>query len=295
MYLNTTTFFMLYDILMALLLSFSLPKLLIPKKLHNHPHLIITLIEFVAFTILFFLSKIMFMLIPFGLISILFLSCFFLYQDSIARKSFVVFAIYFVMISCEIICTTIFRVLNYIFPVLNLSTTFIAESEDQTTYFFYLLIIGLLFLIVYYFIVPILKTFIDIIYIKITLQLAFPFVLILIFANVFWVFDLTKQVYMISIFIFLLLYLCCCILLLRGLRNFRKYNSLQSKQKLRKEQLLLQISHSKVLEHQYADIYKWNHDINNHLLALDYLIKQLDYEGAETYIEKILTHEEDSK
>lgn len=72
-----------------------------------------------------------------------------------------------------------------------------------------------------------------------------------------------------------------------GIRNLyiqEKNRILREKQvSLKKEQLELMNS----LELEYQDLRKWNHDIENHLLSMNYLMKTEKYNEARQYLDSI--------
>lgn len=72
-----------------------------------------------------------------------------------------------------------------------------------------------------------------------------------------------------------------------GIRNLyiqEKNRILREKQvSLKKEQLELMSS----LELEYQDLRKWNHDIENHLLSMNYLMKTEKYNEARQYLDSI--------
>lgn len=55
------------------------------------------------------------------------------------------------------------------------------------------------------------------------------------------------------------------------------------KNRSKKEQLELMNS----LELEYQDLRKWNHDIENHLLSMNYLMKTEKYNEARQYLDSI--------
>ena len=57
------------------------------------------------------------------------------------------------------------------------------------------------------------------------------------------------------------------------------------------EALLLkkQLNSSKTLSAEYASLRKWNHDIENHLFSLSYLINAKNYSEADKYLESVLS------
>ena len=62
------------------------------------------------------------------------------------------------------------------------------------------------------------------------------------------------------------------------------------------EALLLkkQLNASKTLSAEYASLRKWNHDIENHLFSLSYLINAKNYSEADKYLESVLSPKADS-
>ena len=89
--------------------------------------------------------------------------------------------------------------------------------------------------------------------------------------------------------IYWLLCLICYPLFLFGVRALRK----QGRKRQRKNQQLLiakeQLAFSQQSEEEYASLRKWNHDSENHLLALAYLMESDKTAHAAEYVESLLS------
>lgn len=93
-------------------------------------------------------------------------------------------------------------------------------------------------------------------------------------------------------FIPVLLYIiCCCItfpLFMHGL-NLLKKEQIAFNQNLHKMELLKkQMEVSEELKQEYVKIRKWNHNIENHLLSLEYLTRTRKANEAEKYCSSVL-------
>ena len=79
---------------------------------------------------------------------------------------------------------------------------------------------------------------------------------------------------------------------LMGIKNLRFQ---ERKRILRERQIELlkeQLDFFEDLTIEYQNLRKWNHDIENHLLSMNYLIKAGKYEETEKYLHNIMTTEE---
>ncbi|GAA6263264.1 hypothetical protein F110043I8_02490 [Ruminococcus sp. f11] len=50
-----------------------------------------------------------------------------------------------------------------------------------------------------------------------------------------------------------------------------------------------QMNDSVQLSNEYANLRKWNHDIENHIMSVMYLMNMKKYEEAETYTASVLS------
>ena len=49
------------------------------------------------------------------------------------------------------------------------------------------------------------------------------------------------------------------------------------------------MEYTKEMEHEYRSVRKWNHDMENHLFSLNYLIREKKYHEADSYLETIFS------
>ena len=83
--------------------------------------------------------------------------------------------------------------------------------------------------------------------------------------------------------------LLCCLIIARAFHNI-------SVREKRHELLIQQMSflqkqleYTKDMEQEYRSVRKWNHDMENHLFSLNYLIRAKKYHEADAYLKTILS------
>ena len=81
----------------------------------------------------------------------------------------------------------------------------------------------------------------------------------------------------------------CCLIIVRAFHNI-------SVREKRHELLLQKLNfiqkqreYTKEMEHEYRSVRKWNHDMENHLFSLNYLIREKKYHEADSYLETIFS------
>ena len=91
------------------------------------------------------------------------------------------------------------------------------------------------------------------------------------------------------IILYWFLNLLCCLIIARAFHNI-------SVREKRHELLIQQMSflqkqleYTKDMEQEYRSVRKWNHDMENHLFSLNYLIRTQKYLEADVYLETILS------
>lgn len=91
------------------------------------------------------------------------------------------------------------------------------------------------------------------------------------------------------IILYWFLNLLCCLIIARAFHNI----SLREKRhKLLVQQMSFlqkQLEYTTEMEQEYQSVRKWNHDMENHLFSLNYLIRTQKYLEADVYLETILS------
>ena len=76
------------------------------------------------------------------------------------------------------------------------------------------------------------------------------------------------------------------------LRAFRNIYAREKEHELLVQQMDFtkkQMEFSQEMEKEYRSVRKWNHDMENHLFSLNYLINTKKYDEAEKYLESLLS------
>ena len=79
------------------------------------------------------------------------------------------------------------------------------------------------------------------------------------------------------------------LLFLRAVRSLAQQHREYLQKKMEIELMKKQMNDSVQLSNEYASLRKWNHDIENHIMSVMYLMDMKKYEEAETYIASVLS------
>lgn len=222
------------------------------------------------------------------LIGLIFWTCLVPFKGKMSTKIFVALLMFFILGTCEGMTSFVLVLLNHIFPSLDLTAFLLLQNSNPRSFIAFLITFDFLLLLVYNFFIPVLQFYLTLLNTKIALCLAFPITGLILMVNVLFCYAGNLQTYLLLIFIFSILFICCCIFFLKGVLLLKEVNKQYLENKMVQEQLNLQITHSQMLDQEYIKIRKWNHDISNHLLSISYLIECGDDSMAEQYIENIL-------
>lgn len=79
------------------------------------------------------------------------------------------------------------------------------------------------------------------------------------------------------------------LLFLRAVHSLAQQHREYLQKKMEIELMKKQINDSVQLSNEYASLRKWNHDIENHIMSVMYLMDMKKYEEAETYTASVLS------
>ena len=79
------------------------------------------------------------------------------------------------------------------------------------------------------------------------------------------------------------------LLFLRAVRSLAQQHREYLQKKMEIELMKKQMNDSVQLSNEYASLRKWNHDIENHIMSVMYLMDMKKYEEAETYTASVLS------
>lgn len=220
---------------------------------------------------------------------VIFLNLFSLFRGSIKKKLIAYFIVLFISILTELLALNIYIQIYNRF--IHQHTYTAINIYSLCTFHEKLIIQLLIFSFAYLFyknVFSLLRECIN--YLKFTLLLfiILPIFLPLIATEFLQYYKFSNQ------FIPVLLYItCCCIsflLFIHGLKSLEQ-EQINFKQNLHKMELLKkQMEVSEEMKQKYIKIRKWNHDIENHLSSLAYLIDMKKTDVAEQYCNSVLSN-----
>ena len=79
------------------------------------------------------------------------------------------------------------------------------------------------------------------------------------------------------------------LLFLRAVHSLAQQHREYLQKKMEIKLMKKQINDSVQLSNEYASLRKWNHDIENHIMSVMYLMDMKKYEEAETYTASVLS------
>ncbi len=278
----------IYSIHISIFLCLALPRLLTVRQNICRTRIEIIGIHFLSLFVLFVFSSLNPGFTSFWLVGFIFFACLIPFRGSFFLKLFVVFILYFIFGSCEAVSCFSLILLNRLFPHLDLAAYFLLQNSTPRTFLVFMLSFAFLLFLLYRFFIPVLQSYLTLFNTRTAILLAFPITLLILMANLFFSFNGYLETYILLMCIFSLLFICCCISFLRGLFSLKKLNEQRLQNEIIQKQLELQISHSQVLNQEYINIRKWNHEISNHLISISYLIEREDYSTADQYIDHLL-------
>ena len=218
-----------------------------------------------------------------------FLVTLFLFQASFMKKIAVYFIFQLLIICPGILCTSVFIALHNLFIPTHIYTPHnLISSCSPIEYFVIELSNILLGLFLLWKISEILRQCIDYLKILTFLQLLLPLV-----APVFLNVIISLQKKPISVLALSIIYWIICIgsylLFLRAVRSLAQQHREYLQKKMEIELMKKQMNDSVQLSNEYANLRKWNHDIENHIMSVMYLMNMKKYEEAETYTASVLS------
>lgn len=218
-----------------------------------------------------------------------FLVTLFLFQASFMKKLAVYFIFLLLIICPEILCTSVFIALHNLFIPTHIYTPHnLISSCSPVEYFVIELSNILLGLFLLWKISEILRQCIDYLKILTFLQLLLPLI-----APVFLSVIISLQKKPVAVLALSIIYWIICIgsylLFLHAVRSLAQQHREYLQQKMEIELMKKQINDSVQLSNEYASLRKWNHDIENHIMSVMYLMDMKKYEEAGTYTASVLS------
>lgn len=218
-----------------------------------------------------------------------FLVIIFLPQTSLMKKLAVYFIFQLLTICPEILCTSVFIELHNLFVPTNIYTPHnLISSCSPAEYLAIELSNILLGLFLLWKISEILRQCIDYLKILTFLQLLLPLI-----APVFLSVIISLQKKPVAVLALSIIYWIICIgsylLFLRAVRSLAQQHREYLQKKMEIELMKKQMNDSVQLSNEYASLRKWNHDIENHIMSVIYLMDMKKYKEAETYTASVLS------
>ena len=201
-----------------------------------------------------------------------FLVTLFLFQASFMKKLAVYFIFQLLIICPEILCTSVFIALHNLFiPTDTYTPHNLISSCSPAEYFVIELSNILLGLFLLWKISEILRQCIDYLKILTFLQLLLPLIAP-VFLNVIISLQKKPEAVLALSIIYWIICIGSYLLFLRAVRSLAQQHREYLQKKMEIELMKKQMNDSVQLSNEYASLRKWNHDIENHIMSVMYLM-----------------------
>lgn len=201
-----------------------------------------------------------------------FLVTLFLFQASFMKKLAVYFIFQLLIICPEILCTSVFIALHNLFiPTDTYTPHNLISSCSPAEYFVIELSNILLGLFLLWKISEILRQCIDYLKILTFLQLLLPLIAP-VFLNVIISLQKKPEAVLALSIIYWIICIGSYLLFLRAVRSLAQQHREYLQKKMEIKLMKKQINDSVQLSNEYASLRKWNHDIENHIMSVMYLM-----------------------
>lgn len=275
--LSYYTFMLIY---MAWAVSYFFPQLLTPRKFVTRPRIYCFFIILPMLFLSMYLRNLDFNFGTFMVQFSILLVALLLFRDKLRLRlvSYVTFMM--VLISIEVYASTLFLFIKQLFIGSSQVTTALDEIIGIPDMILITLLDVVMGVAAYCKLTPLLKHLLPSIKSWTVFQLIAP--LYLPFITQFFIYQRTSY-FGIGIFLYFAAFLIYLPVFLKGVQSVRK----QEKERIMKEESIqlakAQLEASMKMEAEYQTLRKWNHDIENHLLSLSYLMDMKKYEEASVY------------
>lgn len=218
-----------------------------------------------------------------------FLAVLFLFEGSFIRK-LVVYSVFYLLFICpEILCVSVFiRFHNLLVPDTIYTPLNLLAGCSATEYLGIELSSLLLGLFLLWKISEILQQCIDHLKVTTCLQLLLPLIAPFALNTMIDIQKKTGAVLGLSI-IYWLACISSYLLFLRAVRSLKLQHQEYLQKKMELELIKNQMNSASQLSNEYTRLRKWNHDIENHLMSVMYLMDMGNYEEAEGYTASVLS------
>ena len=218
-----------------------------------------------------------------------FLVTLFLFQASFMKKLAVYFIFQLLTICPEILCSSVFIELHNLFIPANIYTPHnLISSCSPAEYLVIELSNILLGLFLLWKVSEILRQCIDHLKIITCLQLLLPLVAPVLLNVIIAIQKKAETVLALSI-VYWVLCISSYLLFLRAIRSLDQQHREYLQKKMEIELMKKQLNDSVQLSNEYASLRKWNHDIENHIMSVMYLMDMKKYKEARTYTASVLS------
>lgn len=195
---------------------------------------------------------------------------------------------YITLVPIESISATIVSVISLLFPQLHITSLGMMRGSNNLSAILICLCEIFTMHLLYFIFLKHKKQDLSFIDEKIIAFIAIPIFVTLIIANIGASLSITWTGLIVLVVIAIFVCAVCSVIFYKGLC----YLAQEEKAHLEKEQHIKEIhqeiKHLHAIEKEYKKLYRWNHDIGNHLNSISYLVDKKEYKQAEEYIRELL-------
>lgn len=225
--------------------------------------------------------------ISFMLPVILLLNNFIFLKGAKGFKVSLAFTSYVISICIESITATILATLSILFPELHIISVNIGRFGNTVTIALVCSIESIFILIVYYFIKKLLKQFSYMVNARLLIRITVPVIITMMLSNISGIVPAKWSAITIHLLIAWISAWIAWRVYRKGLELVEEQERHHMDEIYEFETTATEIQYLHRMDKEYKKSRHWNHDIKNHLMAIEHLISKEKYEEAEKYIREL--------
>lgn len=226
-------------------------------------------------------------MISFMLPVILLLNNFIFLKGSKGFKISLAFTSYVISICIESITATILAMLGILFPALHIISVNIGRFGNTVTIVLVCSIEITGIFMVYHFIKKFLKQFSYMVNARLLIRITVPMIITIMLSNISGVVPAKWPVIIMHLLIAWISAWIAWRVYCKGLKSIEEQERHHMDEIYELERITTEIQYLHRMDKEYKKSRHWNHDIKNHLMAVEYLISKEKYKEAEKYMREL--------
>lgn len=277
-------------IVSAILIPLKITTSLFPKKgITKKKITIVSLAYILILSVTLAIDKTILIRIAFAILLVSWTLNHFLFLEGTKRFKIVLsIGFYITLVPIESISATIVSVISLIFPQFRITSLGMMRGGNNLSAILICSCEIIIMHILYFLFLRHKGQDLSFINEKIIVFIAIPLFATLILSNVGASLSMTWIGLFILVVVAIIVCAVCSVIFYKGLSYLAEEEKAHLEKQQHMKEIQQEIKHLHTIEKEYQNLYRWNHDIGNHLNSISYLTHKGEYGEAEKYIRELL-------